>query len=38
MKVGRKKNNQHSAHDVRKSIEMEIGGERGEEEVIILGT
>ena len=35
---GKKKNNQHSDHDVEKSIEMEIGGEGGEAEVIILGT
>jgi hypothetical protein len=34
---GKQKNNQHSAYDVEKSIEMEIGG-GGEEEVIIPGT
>ena len=35
---GKKRNSQHSAHDVEKSIEMEIGEEGGEEEVIIPGT
>ena len=34
---GKQKNSQHSAHDVEKSIEMEIG-EGGEEEVINTGT
>ena len=35
---GKQQKNQHSAHDVEKSIYMEIGGEEGEEEVIIRGT
>ena len=35
---GKKKINQHSAYVVEKSMEMETGGEGGEEEVIIAGT
>lgn len=34
----KKKNNQHSAYVVEKGMEMETGGEGGEEEVIIPGT
>jgi len=35
---GKKQINQHSAYVVEKSMEMETGGEGGEEEVIIAGT
>ena len=35
---GKKQINRHSAYIVEKSMEMEIGGEWGEEEVIITGT
>lgn len=35
---GKKQINQHSAYVVEKSMEIEKGGEGGEEEVIITGT